>query len=191
MVLQGDEFRAADALAAALRALPPVVDDDYPAQRHAYEGALRAFLRACAANGRTSPVPGEQLGADAISAGEYQAFVRENWAHRRNPANEGDTRDLRHLFIAATGLAGEAGEVVELLKKHVRDGEPIDRMDLELELGDVVYYVCALADRFNLNLPMILAANRTKLLQRRAWGGKNPPPPGPNSPPRPPPFEAG
>ena len=52
MQRQSDEFRACATLARALAALPAVVDDDYPAARHSYEQALRAFLQACKANGR-------------------------------------------------------------------------------------------------------------------------------------------
>lgn len=57
MELQRAEFDAADALCKAVRAhsLTPVVDDDYPEVRHRYESALRDFLAACAANGRTLP----------------------------------------------------------------------------------------------------------------------------------------
>lgn len=52
MKAQSAEFNAAADLSQAFRSLPPVVDDDYPACRHAYEGALRVFLEACKANGR-------------------------------------------------------------------------------------------------------------------------------------------
>lgn len=50
---QSDEFNALDALMKAYRNLPAVVDDGYPACRHAYEGAVRTFLAKCKANGRT------------------------------------------------------------------------------------------------------------------------------------------
>jgi hypothetical protein len=52
---QSDEFDAMSKLADAWRAITmtPIVDDDYPEVRHRYEGALRDFLRACKANGRT------------------------------------------------------------------------------------------------------------------------------------------
>jgi hypothetical protein len=49
---QSDEFDALNALVKAYRNLPAVVDDDYPACRHVYEGAVRTFLAACKANGR-------------------------------------------------------------------------------------------------------------------------------------------
>lgn len=55
MKLQSAEFDAAEELMDAIRAhgLTPVVDDDYPEVRHRYESALKRFLAACKANGRT------------------------------------------------------------------------------------------------------------------------------------------
>lgn len=55
MKTQNDEFDAVDRLAKKWKLLQstPVVDDDYPEVRHYYEGAVRDFLAACKANGRT------------------------------------------------------------------------------------------------------------------------------------------
>lgn len=50
--LQKREFDTLDVLVAALKAMPAVVDDDYPLARHFYDAALRDFLTACANNGR-------------------------------------------------------------------------------------------------------------------------------------------
>lgn len=55
--LQNAEFSALTALAeewAKLRSVA-VVDDDYPRARHHYEGAMRTFIAAAAANGRCTP----------------------------------------------------------------------------------------------------------------------------------------
>lgn len=55
IALQNAEFSAMDDLAEQWRrlSLTAVVDDDYPAVRFEYEGALQSFLAACKANGRT------------------------------------------------------------------------------------------------------------------------------------------
>jgi hypothetical protein len=49
---QAGEFEALRKLISAFRALPPIVDDDYPKMRHYYESAINAFLRAARNNGR-------------------------------------------------------------------------------------------------------------------------------------------
>lgn len=55
--LQNREFDAVEELSKQWKRLQmtPPVDDDYPAVRHDYEGALRGFLAAAKANGRTMP----------------------------------------------------------------------------------------------------------------------------------------
>jgi hypothetical protein len=50
--LQKREFDTLDLVVAALKALPAIVDDDYPRYRHYYDRALDAFLRAAYDNGR-------------------------------------------------------------------------------------------------------------------------------------------
>lgn len=54
---QKAEFEAVAKAADAMRRLPPIVDDDYPAKRHAYEGAIRGLVQALAANGRIPQEP--------------------------------------------------------------------------------------------------------------------------------------
>jgi NTP pyrophosphatase (non-canonical NTP hydrolase) len=101
----------------------------------------------------------------------YERFVARQWSHRRNPAaprsTPVDAEKLRQLFIMTTGIAGEAGEVVELLKKHVRDGV-LNVDDLALELGDVLYYLVRIGQEFGLTLGEIQERNTLKLMARRA-----------------------
>jgi hypothetical protein len=49
---QSNEFTALSNLAIAYQQMPVVVDDDYPAGRHKYEGALYDFLEAVFRNRR-------------------------------------------------------------------------------------------------------------------------------------------
>ena len=48
------------------------------------------------------------------------------------------------------GLCGEAGEVAEKVKKNIRDGKSLDGVGLEL--GDVLWYISALADDLGVTL---------------------------------------
>jgi NTP pyrophosphatase (non-canonical NTP hydrolase) len=64
------------------------------------------------------------------------------------------------------GLAGEAGETVDLLKKSLFHGKLLDLEKLRLELGDVLYYVTWIANLYNIGLTDILAANMDKLQKR-------------------------
>ncbi|KKM70689.1 hypothetical protein LCGC14_1438170 [marine sediment metagenome] len=90
---------------------------------------------------------------------EYEKFVRDFWIGPKDP------QELSQLFIATAGLGGEAGEVLEKLKKYVRDGE-LDKALLEKELGDVLYYLTMIACMFDSSLESVMAANVNKLTVR-------------------------
>lgn len=72
----------------------------------------------------------------------------------------------QELAIRALGLAGESGEVVELVKKYLGHGHDFDRAKLGKELGDVLWYVATLADACGLDLEDIARQNIEKLKQR-------------------------
>jgi NTP pyrophosphatase (non-canonical NTP hydrolase) len=64
------------------------------------------------------------------------------------------------------GLAGEAGEVVELIKKHCFHGKALDRESLRKELGDVLWYISAICSEVGLELGDVAEANIDKLFAR-------------------------
>lgn len=74
------------------------------------------------------------------------------------------------LSIRALGLAGEAGEVVELIKKHLGHGHELDRDKLCKELGDVLWYVATLADAAGIRLEEVALKNVQKLRERYPQG---------------------
>lgn len=81
--------------------------------------------------------------------------------------------DLPHreqLSLGALGLAGEGGEVVELIKKALFHGTELPREQLKKELGDVLWYLAAIATTNGLSLSEVAAAN-IKKLQVRYPGG--------------------
>lgn len=55
------------------------------------------------------------------------------------------------LAVIGLGLAGEAGEVVELIKKHVGHGRDLDAREVKKELGDVLRYLADVASLLGLN----------------------------------------
>lgn len=63
----------------------------------------------------------------------------------------------------ALGLAGEAGEVADLIKKQIYHQHGLDREALKKELGDVLWYVAALCSDFGLSLDEVMRANIEKL----------------------------
>lgn len=90
----------------------------------------------------------------------YQRFAEEYMMYPRRIAYE----------YPALGLAGEAGEVANKVKKIARDHldpESI-KQDITDELGDVLWYVAAIATEFDLDLGNVAHRNLMKLADRKA-----------------------
>lgn len=78
----------------------------------------------------------------------------------------------RHLDLGvhAMGLAGEAGEVVDLLKKALGHGTTLNRSEVGRELGDVIWYAVAIGLDLGLPLEEIMRLNEEKLRARYSQG---------------------
>lgn len=76
-----------------------------------------------------------------------------------------DVRTLR-LLHAAMGLCTEAGEFMDMLKKHILYGKPIDTVNLAEELGDIQWYDALAVDALEETLSDILERNIRKLRAR-------------------------
>ncbi|AYP68757.1 nucleotide pyrophosphohydrolase domain protein [Bacillus phage vB_BpsS-36] len=74
------------------------------------------------------------------------------------------------LSMLALGLAGEMGEVVDMIKKAVYHGHPMDIDELTKELGDIEWYRNHLMKHFNIN-PEIVRINNVMKLQKRYKNG--------------------
>ncbi len=102
-----------------------------------------------------------------LSFEEYQKQARETAFYPNR---------LKNLEYPTLGLAGEAGEVANIVKKIQRDfgGEitPEIRAKLKDELGDVLWYISACADELGLTLEKIAEFNIEKLAARHARNGK-------------------
>lgn len=81
-----------------------------------------------------------------------------------------DTPPQQRATNAALGLAGEAGEVADLIKKNVFHGRPLDVPDLLAELGDVLWYLSWLADLHGSSLEEVASRNIDKLRRRHPDG---------------------
>ena len=72
-----------------------------------------------------------------------------------------------HLLDWAMGLGGESGEVLDLIKHSVFHQEDnLDKMELAKELGDVLWYVSAIATTCGIDLADVAALNSAKLEHR-------------------------
>ena len=82
--------------------------------------------------------------------------------------------DKKHqILYPALGLAGEAGELANKVKKLIRDGYEKNkdyRTEISAELGDVLWYIAVLASDIGIELSDIATNNIIKLKDRQARG---------------------
>ena len=70
------------------------------------------------------------------------------------------------LINSVMGLCGESGEAIDIVKKWLAQGHPLDREHLAGELGDVAWYLAEAATALGMPLEDILRANLEKLERR-------------------------
>jgi len=91
---------------------------------------------------------------------EYQSQCLRTW---------GGEQKLIRSFL---GVAGEAGEMAECIKKHLRgdfDLEEVKRRAVK-EIGDTMYYLAVCAHELGLDFDEIGEHNIAKLAKRMAEG---------------------
>lgn len=84
-------------------------------------------------------------------------------------------------ILCGMGIAGEAGEVCEILKKASLLGGPLDREHLTEELGDVFWHILLNCHTFGITLEEVMEYNIRKLCARHPeryskpedWLGEN------------------
>jgi NTP pyrophosphatase (non-canonical NTP hydrolase) len=74
------------------------------------------------------------------------------------------------LINGVMGLCGEAGEAIDIVKKHLHQGHALDREKLIKELGDIAWYLAETAAALDISLEEVLARNIEKLRSRYPEG---------------------
>lgn len=92
---------------------------------------------------------------------DFDAYQKESAKFRNDDLL---TRDA--VLNAAMGLAGEAGETCDILKKVIFHDHDLDEEKVKLELGDVLFYATWLADLHGFSMLEIAEANVEKLTKR-------------------------
>lgn len=89
---------------------------------------------------------------------EFRAFVDRLFVKQRD--------GVEGLLHAAVGLAGESGEVLDLIKKVWVYDKPLDREKLIEEMGDVTHYLMMLCIKLQIDFQVLMENNVAKLKKR-------------------------
>ena len=101
-------------------------------------------------------------GKEGLTANEYQRRAMTTL----NPALS--RKDV--LINGVMGLCGESGEAIDIVKKHLHQGHPLDKEKLAKELGDIAWYLAETAYAPDIPLEKILRGNLDKLKARYPEG---------------------
>ena len=81
--------------------------------------------------------------------------------------------DLTHeerLANAAMGMTGEAGEVCDIIKKHLHQGHELNVAKVLDECGDVMWYIAEMCEACGFTLNQVMEYNVIKLRKRYPEG---------------------
>ena len=95
-----------------------------------------------------------------MTINEYQTEALRTEAGMNHPNND------EILLNGVMGLAGESGECVDMMKKHLFQGHELDKEHMAKELGDVAWYIALSAYAMGYDLETILQMNVDKLRKR-------------------------
>ena len=79
-----------------------------------------------------------------------------------------DKKDI--LINGVMGLCGEAGEAIDIVKKHLAQGHELHKDKLVEELGDVAWYLAETATALDVTLEEVFSQNIEKLKKRYPEG---------------------
>ena len=93
----------------------------------------------------------------------------DDLAYRKAVERLAEGRKMRILH-AAMGVGGEAGELVDAIKKHIFYGRDLDVPHLVEEIGDIQWYLAVLLDELGVSMEEVHDKNIKKL--RNRYGGQ-------------------
>jgi mazG nucleotide pyrophosphohydrolase domain protein len=106
----------------------------------------------------------EPSGSKGMTLNEYQQIALETAVYPEE----------YNIIYPALGMAGEAGEVADKVKKVIRDNNgnftSIKCEEIAMEIGDVLWYCAVLAEHIGYRLDTIARMNNRKLKSRQLRG---------------------
>ncbi len=74
--------------------------------------------------------------------------------------------ELDKLINGCLGLAGESGEVLDIIKKALYQGHTMDIEKVAEELGDVLWYIAEICAALHVDMDEVAEQNIAKLMTR-------------------------
>jgi NTP pyrophosphatase (non-canonical NTP hydrolase) len=100
--------------------------------------------------------------ADKMTANDYQRAAMRT----ASGMNYDQVGGNGLLLNGVMGLNGEAGECIDIVKKHIFQGHELDREHLIEELGDAAWYLAVSCEAVGVTLGEVMQRNVDKLKKR-------------------------
>lgn len=123
----------------------------------------------CASSGRPSYVD-PCAGCHTYKNWDEKPITTLNQYQQATARTDSHTNKNDAILNFALGIAGEAGEIVDIVKKMVYHGHVLDKDKMCAELGDLSWYIARMAARYDLTLEEVARGNIDKLKRRYPSG---------------------
>lgn len=80
------------------------------------------------------------------------------------------TENQKRILHHSIGIAGESGELVDAIKKHIFYGQELDIVNVKEETGDLLWYISNLLSSIGSSFEEVLEMNELKLQKRYKKG---------------------
>lgn len=99
---------------------------------------------------------------------DYQkwALTKDRKDYSDVVARLADSKKLQQLMHASIGVCGEAGELMDTVKKSLMYGKPIDFVNIREELGDILWYLSLAIEAAETSFAQVMKENYEKLEKR-------------------------
>lgn len=98
---------------------------------------------------------------------QYQVFaIRTENTDYLGRAKMLCSETMLRLLHASMGMTTETGEFMDALKRCIIYGEPIDKINIIEELGDLLWYIALATDALDTNIEDVMTRNIAKLRKR-------------------------
>jgi NTP pyrophosphatase (non-canonical NTP hydrolase) len=110
----------------------------------------------------------DQAVIDATPATELDVLARTvaKYVKKGDAISNTLTPDKCHLLHMVLGIAGEAGELVDAIKRHTIYNKDLDKQNVFEELGDLLFYVEGLMCSLDMTWEGVISHNKSKLDER-------------------------
>lgn len=107
---------------------------------------------------------------EQMNKAQAQEFVLADMVRRLAKPGEQIVTEISpiqgHMLHMAVGVSGEAGELLDAIKKHTIYQKPLDRVNVVEELGDLEFFMEGLRQATGITREETLKANYDKLSVR-------------------------